>query len=94
MLKAVAHHTDLGANVPGKPRIFLPYIGGVNAYRQACDDVVSQGYLGLRMSGAGGTRCRDGVIRRMQADVAMVPEVMAGMACRLWRPCRWPTRAH
>src|SRR5439155_9307239 len=27
----------MGANVPGKPRIFMPYIGGVGTYRQICD---------------------------------------------------------
>ena len=69
----------MGANVPGKPRVFLPYIGGVNAYRQACDDVVAQGYLRLRTTGPAGDRCRDGVIRRMQPDVAMVLEALAGM---------------
>jgi len=69
----------MGANVPGKPRVFLPYIGGVNAYRQACDDVVSQGYLGFRRTGRGRDQCRDGVIRSMQPDVAMVLEVMAGL---------------
>ncbi|MGO8958248.1 MAG: flavin-containing monooxygenase [Streptosporangiaceae bacterium] len=69
----------MGANVPGKPRVFLPYIGGVNAYRQACDELVSRGYLGFRMTGPAGERCRDGVIRRMQPDVAMVLEIMAGM---------------
>jgi cation diffusion facilitator CzcD-associated flavoprotein CzcO/acetyl esterase/lipase len=69
----------MGANVPGKPRVFLPYIGGVDAYRLACDDVASQGYLGFRMTGPGGDRCQDGVIRSMQPDVALVLEVMAGM---------------
>ncbi len=59
--------------------MFLPYIGGVNAYRQACDEVVGHGYLGFRMIGPGGARCRDGVIRRMQPDVAMVLELVAAM---------------
>jgi acetyl esterase/lipase len=78
-LYPTANSWYMGANVPGKPRVFLPYIGGVNAYRQACDDVVSQGYLGFRMTGPGGTRCRDGVIRSMQPDVAMVLELVAAM---------------
>ena len=30
----------MGANVPGKPRVFLPYIGGVGPYRSICDEVV------------------------------------------------------
>src|SRR6478736_2312410 len=29
----------MGANVTGKPRVFLPYIGGVPLYRQTCNDV-------------------------------------------------------
>ena len=73
-LHPTANSWYMGANVPGKPRVFLPYIGGVGAYRQACDDVVAQDYLGFTRSGPGAVRCRDGVIRRMQPDVAMVME--------------------
>ena len=29
-----------GANIPGKPRIFMPYVGGVGAYRKKCADGV------------------------------------------------------
>jgi cyclohexanone monooxygenase len=39
----------MGANVPGKPRVFLPYIGGVGAFRQKCDEVAANGYEGLRL---------------------------------------------
>ena len=39
----------MGANVPGKPRVFMPYIGGVGLYRQKCDEVVAQGYDGFRI---------------------------------------------
>jgi cation diffusion facilitator CzcD-associated flavoprotein CzcO/acetyl esterase/lipase len=66
----------MGANVPGKPRAFLPYVAGVDAYRAACDEVVDSGYLGFRLSGKGGSECNDGVIRRMQVDVAIVLQVM------------------
>ena len=37
----------MGANVPGKPRIFMPYIGGVGVYRQKCDEVATKGYEGF-----------------------------------------------
>jgi cyclohexanone monooxygenase len=37
----------MGANVPGKPRIFMPYIGGVGVYRQKCDAVAANGYEGF-----------------------------------------------
>ncbi|HEX9032900.1 MAG TPA: alpha/beta hydrolase fold domain-containing protein, partial [Streptosporangiaceae bacterium] len=78
-LHPTANSWYMGANVPGKPRVFLPYIGGVDAYRKACDDLVSQGYLGFRMTGPDRDQCRDGVIRSMQPDAAMVLEVMAEM---------------
>jgi cation diffusion facilitator CzcD-associated flavoprotein CzcO len=41
----------MGANVPGKPRVFLPYIGGVGAYRDHCAGVASRGYEGFLVSG-------------------------------------------
>jgi cyclohexanone monooxygenase len=37
----------LGANVPGKPRRFMPYLGGVGAYRAKCDEVARAGYEGF-----------------------------------------------
>jgi cyclohexanone monooxygenase len=42
----------LGANVPGKPRIFMPYLGGVGAYRDRCDEVASNGYRGFTLTKA------------------------------------------
>ena len=42
----------MGANIPGKPRIFMPYIGGVGAYRQICNDVAAKGYEGFTMTSA------------------------------------------
>lgn len=39
-----------GANVPGKPRVFMPYIGGVGAYRERCDAVASAGYEGFALT--------------------------------------------
>jgi cyclohexanone monooxygenase len=45
MLKAASWY--LGANVPGKPRVFMPYVGGVGAYREICDSVAEDGYRGF-----------------------------------------------
>jgi cyclohexanone monooxygenase len=42
----------MGANIPGKPRIFMPYIGGVGAYRQICEEVAAKGYEGFTMTTA------------------------------------------
>ena len=46
----------MGANIPGKPRIFMPYIGGVPLYRQKCDEVAAKGYKGFAMTAAEKTR--------------------------------------
>ncbi len=56
----VAHNTlypqanswYMGANIPGKPRIFMPYIGGVGVYRQICNDIAAKGYEGFAMTAA------------------------------------------
>ncbi|MDA1326863.1 MAG: NAD(P)/FAD-dependent oxidoreductase [Proteobacteria bacterium] len=39
----------MGANIPGKPRLFMPYIGGVGTYRKICEEVVAEGYRGFRL---------------------------------------------
>ena len=38
----------MGANIPGKPRLFMPYIGGVGTYRRICEEVVADNYEGFR----------------------------------------------
>ena len=40
----------LGANIPGKPRIFMPYVAGVGPYREYCDKVVADGYSGFEIA--------------------------------------------
>jgi cyclohexanone monooxygenase len=42
----------MGANIPGKPRIFMPYIGGVGVYRGICNEVAAKGYEGFVLSAA------------------------------------------
>jgi cyclohexanone monooxygenase len=43
----------MGSNVPGKPRVFMAYIGGVGAYRERCDDIAAKGYEGFSLTPAG-----------------------------------------
>jgi hypothetical protein len=46
-----AHHSwYLGANVPGKPRVFMPYAGGMARYREICADVAAKCYAGFKLS--------------------------------------------
>ncbi|MFC5815156.1 flavin-containing monooxygenase [Nonomuraea harbinensis] len=40
----------MGANVPGKPQVFMPYAGGVGEYRKTCDEIAAQGYKGFALS--------------------------------------------
>ncbi|GAC1558161.1 MAG: NAD(P)/FAD-dependent oxidoreductase [Beijerinckiaceae bacterium] len=36
-----------GMNIPGKPRVFMPYLGGVGGYRQRCNEIAAKGYEGF-----------------------------------------------
>jgi cyclohexanone monooxygenase len=49
-LYPLANSWYMGANVPGKPRVFLPYIGGVGPYREKCDEIVRNGYEGFALA--------------------------------------------
>ena len=39
----------LGANIPGKPRVFLPYVGGLPGYIRRTDAVAAAGYEGFAL---------------------------------------------
>jgi cation diffusion facilitator CzcD-associated flavoprotein CzcO/acetyl esterase/lipase len=68
----------MGANVPGKARVFLPYAGGVDRYRTVCNEVVAKDYLGFERRGPNESRRTDGVVRRLQPDVGIMLELVAG----------------
>ncbi len=78
-LYPAANSWYIGANVPGKPRVFLPYCAGFDFYRASCDEVVAHDYLGFSRSGPDGSRCNDGVVRRLQPDVEMVLNAIAAL---------------
>ena len=50
-LYPLANSWYMGANIPGKPLIFMPYVGGVQLYKKKCDEVVANGYEGFSISG-------------------------------------------
>jgi cation diffusion facilitator CzcD-associated flavoprotein CzcO len=50
VLPLAKHSWYLGANIPGKPRVFMPYAGGMVRYRQICADVAARGYEGFLLS--------------------------------------------
>ena len=42
----------MGANVPGKARVFMPYLGGVPVYREKCEAVMADDYDGFVLAGS------------------------------------------
>jgi cyclohexanone monooxygenase len=48
-LYPIADSWYVGANVPGKPRVFMAYIGGVGSYRERCDRIAANGYEGFQL---------------------------------------------
>ena len=49
-LKHQAESWYLGANIDGKPRVFMPYLGGCPAYREKCEQVADSGYQGFEIA--------------------------------------------
>ncbi|HMJ99086.1 MAG TPA: NAD(P)/FAD-dependent oxidoreductase [Reyranella sp.] len=49
-LRSTCSSWYVGANIPGKPRVFMPYIGGFPAYIERCEAVVKNGYEGFSLS--------------------------------------------
>ena len=49
-LYPLANSWYMGVNIPGKPQVFMPYIGGVGSYRQICDEIAAEGYRGFALS--------------------------------------------
>jgi cyclohexanone monooxygenase len=50
-LYPLANSWYMGVNIPGKPAVFMPYVGGVQAYTAKCNEVVAKGYEGFVLSG-------------------------------------------
>ncbi len=44
----------MGRNIPGKPQVFMPYLGGVGPYRQKCAEIAANGYEGFALSPSAG----------------------------------------
>ena len=52
-LRSTCSSWYVGANVPGRPRVFMPYIGGFPVYVQKCNEVMDTGYDGFVLATAG-----------------------------------------
>jgi cyclohexanone monooxygenase len=49
-LYPLANSWYVGANIPGKPRVFMPYVAGLDKYRKICDDVAANDYRGFSLN--------------------------------------------
>ena len=79
-LHRLANTWYTGANVPGKAQGVMPYTGGVGPYRSICNEVVSRGMLGFKLTGPNvAEQCNDGEIVRLQPDVRLVLGMLAEM---------------
>ena len=45
----------MGANIPGKPLIFMPYVGGVHTYSRRCNQIIANGFEGFLFDGRSST---------------------------------------
>lgn len=50
LLPTVKHSWYLGANIPGKPRVFMPYAGGLPKYTEVCNEIKTNNYKGFHLS--------------------------------------------
>ena len=50
LMPKAGHSWYLGANIPGKPRVFMPYANGLNNYRDECETEAAGGYTGFKIS--------------------------------------------
>ncbi len=55
----------VGANIPGKPRVFSPYVGGLDKYRTICDAVAADHYRGFILTTAASERALQTAVRRL-----------------------------
>jgi cyclohexanone monooxygenase len=51
-LRSTCSSWYVGTNIPGRPRVFMPYIGGFPIYVQKCNEVMSRGFDGFVLEGA------------------------------------------
>jgi cyclohexanone monooxygenase len=51
-LRSTCSSWYVGANIPGRPRVFMPYIGGFPVYVQKCNEVMTNGFEGFVIEGA------------------------------------------
>ncbi len=64
-LRSTCSSWYVGANIPGRPRVFMPYIGGFPVYVERCNRVMLDGYDGFVL-GSGALANQTPKIRRTE----------------------------
>jgi cyclohexanone monooxygenase len=54
-LRSTCSSWYVGGNIPGRPRVFMPYIGGFPVYVQKCNAVMNSGFDGFVLEGSRGS---------------------------------------
>jgi len=54
-LRSTCSSWYVGTNIPGRPRVFMPYIGGFPVYVQKCNEVMTDGFSGFVLQGGRGS---------------------------------------
>ena len=52
-LRSTCSSWYVGANIPGRPRVFMPYIGGFPIYVKKCNEVMENGFEGFSFNDKG-----------------------------------------
>ena len=79
-LHRLANTWYTGANVSGKAQGLMPYPGGVGPYRGICNEAVTRGMLGFKLTGPGvAAQSNDGEVVRLQPDVRILLNTLAEM---------------
>jgi cation diffusion facilitator CzcD-associated flavoprotein CzcO/acetyl esterase/lipase len=66
----------MGANIPGKPRRVLVYLGGAPRYRAICDNVQANDYRGFRFAGSSRELDGAGYSRALDPSVMFIVEAL------------------
>jgi cyclohexanone monooxygenase len=76
-LRSTCSSWYVGANIPGRPRVFMPYIGGFPVYVNKCNEVMDNGYAGFVLDGGAGDNARPHVRQTERWHVPLDVEVIS-----------------
>lgn len=76
-LRSTCSSWYVGANVPGRPRVFMPYIGGFPVYVAKCNEVMDAGYEGFVLEGGKATNAKPQIVLTERWHVPLDQDVIS-----------------